>query len=119
MIVISLILIAATVVAFLLLRSPRCRHVFSEPERYAQSEWRDEIITHPALPGEEIRVYRRDVDFLCHCRKCGQVEHSRGYDTKPHETDPMHRTPEDFEPEPMPAPLSEEEFRRIRPEGSR
>ena len=111
----SIIAVIAAVVAFLLF-SDRCKHQYQAPTRTKIGEWyyHEFTMPHPQLKGEIFRVYRRDVVLTHVCRKCHHVKTTTCYDQKPHESDTMHKTPENWKPEPAPAPLTEEALKKLR-----
>lgn len=109
MIAATIILIVLALIATILFaKSLDCKHEFINPVRLTVGEWYEHEQTIPALPGEKILLYRRDVVFSCRCSKCGVLERQKGYDTKPHESDKMvadlkaHGVDEDWKPAPAP-----------------
>lgn len=111
----AVLAVALVVLAFLLFSNrDKCKHSFGAPLRCDESEWYEHEYTMPQLPGKVFRVYRRDVVLAHRCAHCGKLKFTSAYDQKPHESDTMHRTPENFVPQPAPAPVDESTMKTLR-----
>lgn len=115
----GIVVVAFIFAAFLVWynQEPKCEHKYGPPVRTIEGEWKEHKYTmpHAALAGKVFHVYRREVTLRHKCEKCGVLKFTDAYDQKPHESDTaiVPFPPSNWQPEPMPAPLTFEQLEKL------